>query len=167
MDTWDAITSQRDVREFSAEPIDRGDLPRILEAGRRAPSAKNLQPWRFVVVQDRPNLERLSGVWPGAWHVAEAAAGIAVLTPAVDDSQFDQFDLGQCVMSVVPSATDLGIGVGHSAVEDQDLARDVLGHPVELRCDHLLSVGHVAGRPLSPIRRPDRLPLDDLVTWIT
>jgi nitroreductase len=53
METWDAIRSRRNVREFSDKTVSVEDLDRILEAGRRAPSSKNSQPWDFVLVTDR------------------------------------------------------------------------------------------------------------------
>jgi len=51
----------------------RTDLAKILEAGRLAPSAKNWQPWNFVLVTDSDQLRDLTGVWQGAWHVGGAA----------------------------------------------------------------------------------------------
>lgn len=66
MDTWDAIRARRNVRSYTDQPIPREDLERILEAGRRAPSAGNRQPWNFVVVTDREQLRELAKVWdPG------------------------------------------------------------------------------------------------------
>ena len=62
MQTWDAIRARRNVRTFTEQPIASRDLDQILEAGRRAPSASNWQPWDFVVVTDRAQLQRLSGV---------------------------------------------------------------------------------------------------------
>jgi len=59
MQTWDAITARRNVRAFSPEPIQPADLDRILEAGRRAPSSQNWQPWDFVVVTDQAQLQEL------------------------------------------------------------------------------------------------------------
>ena len=56
METWDAITSRRNVREFTDEPLPDDALQRILEAGWRAPSSRNWQPWDFVVVTDRAQL---------------------------------------------------------------------------------------------------------------
>jgi nitroreductase len=53
METWDAITARRNVRDFDDRPLPRELLERILGAGRRAPSAQNWQPWDFVVVTDR------------------------------------------------------------------------------------------------------------------
>ena len=53
MQTWDAIRARRNVRSYTGRPMERADLDRILEAGRRAPSARNWQPWDFVVVTGR------------------------------------------------------------------------------------------------------------------
>ena len=50
METWDAITARRNVREFDDRPLPTEHLERILEAGRRAPSSRNSQPWDFIVV---------------------------------------------------------------------------------------------------------------------
>jgi nitroreductase len=51
METWDAIRARRNVRQYTDQPIAREDLERICEAGRRAPSSQNWQPWNFVVVR--------------------------------------------------------------------------------------------------------------------
>ncbi|HET6505070.1 MAG TPA: nitroreductase family protein, partial [Amycolatopsis sp.] len=82
METWDAIRSRRNVREYTDEPIAREQLAQILEAGRRSPSSRNWQPWDFVVVTDRDQLGELSKVWQGAGHVARSAATIALVAPA-------------------------------------------------------------------------------------
>jgi nitroreductase len=63
MQTWDAIRARRNVRQYTGQPIAREDLERICEAGRRAPSAGNGQPWDFVVVTDRAQLIELAKVW--------------------------------------------------------------------------------------------------------
>ena len=52
METWDAITSRRNVREFADRAIPDADLDHVLEAGRIAPSSQNHQPWDFVLVTD-------------------------------------------------------------------------------------------------------------------
>jgi nitroreductase len=82
MQTWDAITARRNVRAFSADAIPPADLDRILEAGRRSPSSQNWQPWDFVLVTDRAQLRELSRVFRGAYHVAQAAAAIAIVVPS-------------------------------------------------------------------------------------
>ena len=162
------IRSRRNVREYTDEPIDRSGLDRILEAGRRSPSSRNWQPWDFVVVTDRPQLAELSKVWRGAGHVARSAATIALLAPVpADERQRDwvQYDLGQATMSIMLAAADLGIASGHSAVADQRLASQVLGFPDDKFCAYLIALGYPAGRPLTPIQRPDRRPFDAVVHW--
>ncbi len=166
METWDTIRARRNVREFSDRPIDSGDLDRILEAGRRAPSAKNTQPWGFVVVTDPARLRELAGVWQGAWHVAGAQAAVAFILPRIADKRWSdmaQFDLGHVVMSMMLMATDLGLGTGHASVADQDLARSILGFPDEFFCAYLMSVGYPADRPVKVIKTPNRRPFEEVV----
>jgi nitroreductase len=166
METWDAITSRRNVRSFSEVPIPEDALERILEAGRRAPSSRNWQPWDFVVVTDREQLQELSKVWRGAVHVAHSAATIALVTQDSEDQrtrELTQYDLGQTTMAMMIAAADLGIGSGHSAVGDQDKAREVLGLPQDRRLAYMIDLGYPADRPLSPIKHPDRRGLDEVV----
>ena len=171
METWDAIRSRRNVRSYEDRAIDKADLDRILEAGRRTPSSRNEQRWDFVVVTDRERLERLSGVWRGAGHVADSAATIALIAPDADEQatrESIQYDLGQLTMSIMLAATDLGVGTGHSAVQDQDLAREILQFPEDHSCAWMIALGYPAGRPLEPIENPDRRPFDSVVheeTW--
>jgi nitroreductase len=164
MQTWDAITSRRNVRSYTEQAVSAEHLDRILEAGRRSPSSRNTQPWDFILVTDRGRLQELSKVWVGAGHLASAAAGIAlILGDDPEHARRAQFDLGQVTMSMMLAATDLGIGSGHAGVGDQDLARRLLGLPAGKTCSFLISLGYPAGRPLAPIRRPDRRPFDEVV----
>src|SRR6201996_2549453 len=101
MQTWDAITSRRNVRSFAGRPTPAADLDRILEAGRRSPSSQNWQPWDFILVTDRAQLRELSGVFRGAAHVAQSAATIVVIAPAADNEfHRAQLDLGQATMAM-------------------------------------------------------------------
>lgn len=70
METWDAITARRNVREYTQQLVSEADLNRIAEAGWRAPSAKNRQAWDFVIVTNKEHLQELSTVWRGAGHIA-------------------------------------------------------------------------------------------------
>jgi nitroreductase len=166
MDTWDAILARRDVREFDGRPLADEELERILEAGRRAPSSRNWQPWDFVVVTDREQLQELANVWRGAGHVASSAATIALILPHSEDpGERDraQYDAGQATMAIQIAAADIGIGSGHTAVGDQDLARRILGFPEDRYAAYLIPVGHPSGRPLRPIKKPDRRPFAEVV----
>ncbi len=168
METWDALRARRNVRSYTDQPIAPADLERILEAGRRAPSARNRQPWDFVVVTGRDQLTELSQVWQGAGHVARSAATIALVAPVpADDRQRPgtYYDLGQVTIYLMIAATDLGIGSAHASVGDQDLARRLLGFPEDRFLAYLIALGYPADRPLAPIMRPDRRPLADVVHY--
>jgi nitroreductase len=166
VETWDAIRSRRNVRSYGQGAIAPQDLDRIVEAGRRAPSAGNQQAWDFVVCTDPEQLAQLARVGPAAGHVAGSAAAIALVAPSSDDAQLRdliQFDLGQATMSVMLAAADLGIGSGHAGVHDQELARRLLGVPEDRFCAVLITLGTPADGPLTPIARPDRRPFTEVV----
>jgi nitroreductase len=166
METWDAVTSRRNVRQYEDRSIPGGDLDRVLEAGRRSPSSRNWQPWDFVVVTERGRLVELAKVWQGASHIARSAATVALVARSPQDDrerEWVQYDLGQATMAMMITAVDLGIGTGHAAVTDQDLARSLLGFPADRFCAYLLAMGYPADRPLMPISRPERRAFDDVV----
>jgi nitroreductase len=166
METWDAITARRNVREFAPRSIDDADLERVLEAGRRAPSSRNEQPCDFVVVTDSEQLGELSTVWQGGGHIAGSAATVALILPLTDEQrkrESHRYDAGQATMVMMLAAADLGIGSGHSAVGDQDKARELLGLPQDRYVAYLIDFGYPADRPLAPIRRPNRRPFDEIV----
>jgi nitroreductase len=168
METWDAIRTRRDVRQYTDQPLARPDLERILEAGRRAPSSRNWQPWHFVVVADRPALAELAKVWEGAQYVVSSAATVALVArnPANDfERDRTHYDLGQATAQMMLAAVDLGIGSGHTAVTDQVQAQRVLGFPDGYYCVYLVALGYPADRPLRPIVHPDRRPFDEVVHW--
>ena len=148
METWDAIRARRNVREYTDQPIARGDLERILEAGRRAPSASNWQPWNFVVVTDPAQLADLAAAWPqGGRHIARSVATIAIVASAPEGArQRDllQYDLGQATANMMLTAADLGIGSGHSAVADQEQAQRALGFPDGYFAAYLIGLGYPA-----------------------
>ena len=166
METWDAIRARRNVRTYEDRTIAATDLDRILEAGRRAPSASNRQPWDFVVVTDRATLGELTTVWTGARHLAGAAAAVVMTLRQPEADRYvtlDQYDLGQATMAMMLAATDLGIGSGHSAVGDQEACRRILGIPEDRICASMLALGYPADRPLTPVAHPDRRPFDEVI----
>src|SRR5258707_8451132 len=146
METWATIRAGRNVRQYTDEPIARENLERFVEAGRRAPSSGNWQPWNFVVVTDR---ERL------------------VAREPEDEMHRDwlMYDLGQATANVMLAAADLGVGSGHSAVMDQEQAQRVLGFPYGYLSVYLIGLGYTADRPLRPLTRPSRRPFDEVVHW--
>ena len=108
METWDAIRARRNVRQYADQPIARENLERILEAGRRAPSSRNWQPWNFVVVTDREQLIELAKVWDrGGRHIAQSAATIALVAKQPEDERHRDwlmYDFGQATENMMLAA---------------------------------------------------------------
>jgi nitroreductase len=147
MSVWDAIDSKRVIRRFADRPLEADALVRILNAGRRAASSKNLQRWDFIVCRDREHLGELAAVGPWADHLAGAAVAIALVTPdpaAADSPHSVMFDLGMAAGNMMLAAWELGIGSVPATVYDQDLARRLLGYPDDEHCEYLLSFGYPA-----------------------
>src|SRR3954447_25294674 len=110
METWDAIRARRNVRAYTDQGLARADLERILEAGRRAPSSMNWQPWNFVVVTDRDQLVELAKVGEGARHIPGSAATVALVAAEPEDERhrdWSQYDFGQATANMMLVAADL------------------------------------------------------------
>ena len=166
MQTWEAIRARRNIRSFADKPIAEEDLHRILEAGRRAPSANNRQ-WRdFVVSTDREQLHQLAKAWQGAGHVATSAVTVTVVLPIDGDERsrgLDLVDAGQAVAQMMLAAADLGIGSGHASTGDKAAVRRVLGLPEDRDPAYFVAFGYPADRPLRPLQHPNRRPFEEVV----
>ena len=144
---WTAIDSRRAIRAFSDRPLAPDHLGRILRAGRRSGSSKNLQRWDFIVCRDRDHLRELSAVGPWAGHLAGAAVAVALITPDPRDADSPlsvTFDLGLAAQNMMLTAWELGIGSVPATVYEHDMARRLLGYPDTLHCEYLLSFGYPA-----------------------
>jgi nitroreductase len=142
---WDAVSTKRAVRKFARVPLEPERLDRILRAGRRSGSSKNLQRWEFIVCRDPAQLDDLSKVGPWAGHLAGAAVGIALVTPdpaSADAPLSVMFDLGQAAAYMMLAAWELGIGSAPATVYKHELARRLLGYPDDQHCEFLLSFGY-------------------------
>ena len=165
---WAAIGTIRVVRRFADRPLEPTHLDRILRAGRRAGSSKNLQRWTFIVCRDRAHLRELAAVGPWASHLAGAAAAVALVTPdpSVPDAPLSiAFDLGRAAQNMVLAAWELGIGSVPATVYEHDLARQLLGYPDDQRCEYLLSFGYPANPAdlTAPPRAGGRRDMDEMV----
>jgi len=168
MTVWDAIRHRRAIRRFADRPLEAAHLDRILQAGRRAGSSKNLQRWDFIVIRDRGRLAELSRLGRWAFHLAGAAAGIALVTPGPRTGGQPlsvMFDLGQAAENMMLIAWELGIGSVPATIYEQTEARRVLGYPEDHHCEYILSFGYPADpRDLArPLRPGGRRPLEEIV----
>jgi len=78
MEVYEAITTRRSIRKYTAEAVPADLVKELLVAAMSAPSASNLQPWYFVVVNERPQLDALTTVLPYGQMLKEATLAIVV-----------------------------------------------------------------------------------------
>lgn len=166
MQTFDAIFSRRNVRQYNDKPVTKEALEKILEAGRRSPSASNWQPWQFLVITDRTTLQQLAPATSN--FIADTLATIVIIAKNPEDPKYlewIQYDFGQATMAMMIAATDLGIGTGHASVKDKPAAESLLNLPNDYTAHYAIGLGYPLDRELSPIKNPKRLPLDQIVRW--
>lgn len=166
MDAADALAARRQVRDYTTDSVSEQDLAAVLDAGRRSASSRNSQRWDFVVVTDEETKSGLAQTWQGAGWIPGAPVVVGLVVPTDDDVytvRSIEYDLGQAVTSMIIAATSLGLGTGQTACRDQDLARSLLGFPESHICSKLFTVGHPADRPMRPLTKIDRRPIEDVV----
>ena len=72
------IHNRKSVRQFTAEPVSDADIETMLRAAMAAPTAVNYQPWRFVVITERADLDAMAEVLPYAKMLKQAPLAVAV-----------------------------------------------------------------------------------------
>ena len=139
------LKSLRTVRFFEPEPVPQKALDDVLEVARFSGSARNRQPWEFVVVRDPRTLGRLAALEGYAQHLSGAAAGI-VLVMAGDPAKLEQetFDEGRLAerISLTAASHGLGAAVGWFAGGGRAEAKRILGVPGERLVRTALSLGY-------------------------
>ena len=142
MNVSNAIRLKRAVRKFTPEPLPEAVLLAILNAGRRAQSSKNTQPWHFIAITDKTVLKALSECGDYAGHLAGAALGVAILHPDPGEKFQIMFDIGQAAAYMQLAAWELGVGSCLASIYQPDKARQVLGFPADLHLRIALSFGY-------------------------
>ena len=159
MNVRDAIAARRSIRAYKEQPIEDDKLRRVLEAGRLAPSARNMQEWKFVVVRDKSVIQKMVDVCRGQKFVGEA--GAVVVACAVKHDLV--MSCGQYAYPI-----DIAIAVDHmslAAVEEdlgscwigafyEDKAKELLGIPDDVRAAIILTLGYPAESPGPKPRNP-------------
>lgn len=108
-----SILNRNSVRQYKQKPIEQEKLDRILQSAILAPSAKNIQPWRFVVVQhDKTLIHDVADLMQRSTFVKNADCLICVFLDK--DNAFDYTKdcqtMGACIENMLLAATSLGIG---------------------------------------------------------
>lgn len=160
MEVTDAVETRLEVREYRDEPVDEATKRRILDAGRLASSGSNRQHWRFLLVDDDAELDRLADLSPtGSW-VAGADFAVLVLTDA--DYPPRGIDAGRALTYMQLVGWDAGVGSCLYTVKNRDLY-EVLEIPDEFELTAVLGFGFPTFDVADVRGVKDRRPLDEIV----
>ena len=159
MDVMEAIKQRRSVRSYQDRPIEDEKLQAVLEAARGAPSARNMQEWRFVVVRDAATRQKLAKAAKDQAFVAQAPATIAACATAPDyvmscGNPSSLIDLAIAVDHMTLKAVEEGLGTCWIGAFDQQEVKTVLGIPDNVNIVVLLPVGYPADQPGPKSRKP-------------
>jgi len=167
MNTLETIRFKRVIRQFTDQALPEEVTTAILNAGRRAQSSKNSQPWNFIAITDKVVLGELSKCGSYAGHLAGAALGVAIIHSDPGEKFQLLFDIGQAAAYMQLAAWELGIGSCLASIYDPDKAREVLGFPSELFARFAISFGYPQDAGLLTLQPKigGRRPLAEIVHW--
>jgi nitroreductase len=160
MNVIEAIKKKRAVRHFTEEKIPDDVVFVILDAGRRAQSSKNTQPWEFIAIQEKETLEALSHMGKYASHVKDAALAIALISEPGTD-----FDMGQAAAYMQLAAMEYGIGSCLVAIYEPEDAKKLLGVPDDRDFKIAIDFGYPAEQEKQPTTGKGRKVFDQVVHW--
>ncbi len=167
MDIYEAIQIRKSVRAFLDRDVEDTVLTRILSAARLAPSAKNFQEWRFIVVRDPNTRLQLARAARGQKYVGQAPVVLACC--AETDGHVMTcgqlcypIDLAIAIDHITLSAAAEGLGTCWIGAFFEDQVKEILGIPPEIRVVALLPLGYPADP--SPVEKR-RLSLDTIVKF--
>lgn len=167
MNLLSVIENRSSVRDFLSVPLEEEKVLRILEAGRRAPSAKNRQPWRFILIRDNAQRGKIQEAAYGQEYVGKAPGIIAVCTTNIDyrmpNGQLSYpIDLSFAVsfMMLQAQAEDLGSCIV-TTFHEADV-REILTVPYSMKVVMLLLIGYPAA---GAENFQDRKPLDQIFSF--
>ena len=162
MNVTEVISTRHAVREFSEKPVPEDLMLAILDAGRRSQSSKNTQPWQFIVVTDRTLLEAMSKMGDFAGHLA--GANFAVVLVGLQDSTWNNFDLGQAAAFMQLAASDQGVGSCIAAIYTPETVKKLLDIPEERTAYCAISFGYPAPKA-KPYIMGGRKAVDEVAYW--
>ncbi|RLB76069.1 MAG: nitroreductase [Deltaproteobacteria bacterium] len=159
---------RRSIRGYKPDPVPEGLLHEILQAGNLAPTAKNLQPFHFIVVRDPAKLDELAAAYPRPFF-REAPVAIVICTePAkgwtrdrYDGKNYCEVDAAIAIDHMTLAAAELGLGTCWIGAFDPVKVTESMGLPEGIEPIAMLSLGY----PNEVGREKTRKPLEELVRY--
>jgi len=166
VNVMEAIRKRRSIRAYQDRPVEEAKLQAVLEAGRLAPSAKNMQEWRYVVVRDPGLRAKVAEAANGQRFVGEAPV-VLVACAKTDGHTMScgerayPIDVAISLDHVSLKAVEEGLGTCWVGAFNQAAVKKLLGIPDEVRVVELMPLGYPDSEPSAR----QRLSLDDIVMY--
>jgi nitroreductase len=161
MDVFGAIEGRRSVRKYKLKPVERELTEKLLNAATWAPSAGNIQPWKFIVVEDRTILEMVRKISPG--YFGEAPLAILICSDKIRAYKIggtmgrDYLSIADCAMAtqnILLAAYALGLGTCVVKSFSHAAMKEILEIPQGIEPELLVVVGYPDNAPTPPRRIP-------------
>ena len=167
VDVAQAIRSRYSCRNYQDKPIEKAKLEAVLEAARQAPSAKNLQDWRFVVVTNKDARVKLAAAANNQTFLENAGAIIIGCTVSEHVMRCGQLigpiDVAIAIEHMCLQATELGLATCWIGSFYPDKVRPIVGIPDDVTIIELLALGYPGDAP----KEHRREPMDNIVSFET
>lgn len=157
-------------RKYLDKPVEKELLLKVLDAGRVAPSAKNMQPWHFVVITNEETLKDIKGCYDRKW--LESAKCIIVVCGdhreawrRADGKIHTDIDVAITIDHLTLAATDLGLSTCWICKFDVMKCSSVMELPEGVEPIALLPIGYPADETNENRHDKLRKPLDEIVHW--
>jgi len=163
MDALEILKKRRSIREYSDEEIAKIILEKIVDAARFAPTARNVQPWEFIVITQAPALKKLAELAENGRFLSQAKACIAVFCA---DTKYYLEDGCAATSNILFAATALGIGSCWVAGDKKPYCASVaelLGVPDTFKLVSLVALGYSESR--DSFYSPEKRALKELLHW--
>jgi len=159
MEVFEAIQKRRSVRSYERKDIPEANLKKLLEAARLAPSARNLQPWKLVVVTEKEVKEKLVEACMGQSFVGQCSAFIV----GVGDPRFKWYivDTAIALEHIALQAVELGLGTCWIGAFNQEKVKEILRIPANLKVVACMTLGYPAEEPFPKMKKP----LEELISF--
>lgn len=165
MEVLEVIRKRYSCRAYQDKKIEKKKLDIIMEAARLAPSARNIQDWRFVVATQRKVRRQVAACTNRPEVFGKAGAIIAACSNSDYIMRCGQaispIDVSIALEHICLQATDLGLGTCWIGSFDPEKVASVLGIPDDIQIIELMAVGY----PADVRREPDRAPIDNIVSY--
>ena len=162
-ETLSLMQARRSIRKFAARPVDRDSLTALLEAARWAPSGRNTQPWRFVVVMSEEKRRRLAELAPQRGIVASAPASIVVLRDldAGYDELKDAQGIGAAIQNILLAAESTGLSACWTGRTRDAAIEQLVGAAPNQELMAIIAIGYSDEKP----QLAERLPLEQIARF--